>query len=56
VENGEEEWVLDTREVGTDDEDGDREKAKSDDEAVWTVRTLERNMATFMGLIGDATP
>jgi len=56
VEDGDEEWVLDVEDVGTDDERGENSKTAKSEEEVWVVRTLERNMATFLGLVGDATP
>jgi len=47
VEDGDAEWDA-------TDVDGDRgEKGTKDEGEVWAVRTFERNMARFLGLIDD---
>jgi hypothetical protein len=42
VEDGEEEWDI-----------AGAERHTKDDEKVWTVRTSERNMVRFLGLVDD---
>jgi len=56
VEDGKEDWVLDVEDMGTVDERGENRNTAKSEEEVWAVKTLERNMATFLGLVGDATP
>ena len=56
MEDGKEDWVLDVEDMGTVDERGENRNTAKSEEEVWAVKTLERNMATFLGLVGDATP
>ena len=47
VEDGNEEWDAAVDSVG-------EETGTKDESEVWAVRTLERNMARFLGLVDDS--